>query len=373
MSVRKIFIGLFVPLLGLLASCGGGGGGDSSGVSIQVNGQPAVTETVMAGLTVQDLAITGVVTGNVSELSGKIVYVQVVDPDQMFQNTPRFSTGSNASFRLNLFGTPLNTVGHLKGNLTIYACLDSGCKSQLGNSPITVPYDVTVSPGLVADAASVNFSTKFGDFSQSKIVNVQMPMNMTGVTISALNVIGYNSTEFSVDRPAGIINSGDTVPLTVTAFPQAPGSYSGSIKITAQTRSTGTVTVVKTTEQIIPITHVVADDPAIDAAFPVSEMSLVTTQGDYLFHDIPVAPVYRQNAIVTFVRTEYFGYPVAATGHPRVNDWISIYPMGFVPCYSTINTNDCLPVGRYTGRVVYKVEYAGRVTDLYLPATMTIN
>ena len=90
-------IGLAAGLLAMfLGACGGGGGGDDEGgvssVHVSLVSPANIVEEVYEGAPMRTITLTGTATGtatgDVASLSGRTLYIIVVDPDGIFQPNP---------------------------------------------------------------------------------------------------------------------------------------------------------------------------------------------------------------------------------------------------------------------------------------------
>ncbi|MBJ7311586.1 hypothetical protein ACFOLJ_11750 [Rugamonas sp. CCM 8940] len=128
---------------------GTGGGATSSDVTVGPATPSAIGANKPLGATMDNVVLRGSLSGNVAGLNNVPVYVVIEDPASLFQSQAVLTVqadGANYGYALNLVGKPLTTSGHFNGNLRIFACLDTQCQRPLGGTPLSVPYDVTVSP-----------------------------------------------------------------------------------------------------------------------------------------------------------------------------------------------------------------------------------
>lgn len=85
-------------------------------------------------------------SGNFASLSGRIIYVVVVDPHGFYVpgNTSVDLRSSPPGAGVILKPKPLTQVGDYRGELQFYACLDPACATQFAGSPFKLPYSVFV-------------------------------------------------------------------------------------------------------------------------------------------------------------------------------------------------------------------------------------
>ncbi|NRF66046.1 hypothetical protein HLB44_03485 [Aquincola sp. S2] len=90
--------------------------------------------------------ISGTLGGDLFSLAGQTLYVIVEDPSSLFESNASVNIvqGSSFSYQLVLQPRTLPTVGRFTGTLRAFACLDAGCGTRLGGTPLLIPYDVTV-------------------------------------------------------------------------------------------------------------------------------------------------------------------------------------------------------------------------------------
>jgi hypothetical protein len=95
-----------------------------------------------------DQTITVQASGNLNSLAGKTIYVEVVDPDSLFSHSAALTVtaGVNNTYSTTLTGQVLNTPNTYHGNLQVLVATDAAMTAQLGNSPLSVPFSVTVTP-----------------------------------------------------------------------------------------------------------------------------------------------------------------------------------------------------------------------------------
>lgn len=218
---------LMAVVCAVLASCGGGGGG--GGVAVPSTPSQPSTPVNVSNVRFQaldheafegedripPLAITADVTGDLSVLAGKTVYVLVEDPDQLYASNPSLSlTSTGLGNQLTLFPRGLNTkVGIFQGNLKVNVCLDADCRQPFGGSPFSVPYKLKVLPGLkITQAGNIALNWKFGE---------PLPTWRSDVTLPA-GATGFGSTVFR--RGSQIVSSvaearNDARTVTVQASP----------------------------------------------------------------------------------------------------------------------------------------------------------
>lgn len=155
---------------GALVACGGGGGGSSNpgpaettvkpaAVGLNVVKLPTVSGERMVGNQFAEplprAEIEADVTGDITTLAGKQVYVIVNDPNGIF-NKAVLVQSSSTRYRLTLYyesdaygATDYDMpVGDFKSSVQVSVCLDAKCTQPFNGSPILMPYSYKVEPGL---------------------------------------------------------------------------------------------------------------------------------------------------------------------------------------------------------------------------------
>ncbi|MEX8520356.1 MAG: hypothetical protein AB3X44_17760 [Leptothrix sp. (in: b-proteobacteria)] len=359
----------------LVSACGGGGGSSNSAgsdVSIRLSSPASVQVLAVQGMTAPNTLITGTASGNLQSLAGKIIYVQVVDPDQLFKNPPSVSVTADGRYTIALMGNTLTKTGNFSGNIQLYVCLDPACSTQLGNSPLALPYNVTVEPGLVVDTTPIAFTSQFGDPTQTRTLTVTLPKYLTNLGVSVINDAG-TPLEWVTVMPSGAL-AGETSTLTLTVPPAAVGNYSAKLTINAGVNTPSALS--QTISKTINLSSQVGAGSNVNGFFSPSSLALTRTQGDPLLGLANIQFVPRDGTVITSARLDYLSAPAAAAGHPMANNWFTLYVGSTVQqtstCLTTISGIDCLPAGTYTAQVVYDISFNGVASELTLPITLTI-
>ncbi len=147
----------------LLAGCGGGSGSSDSGGSQGVFSLNASTLTLdAAGYLVP--APTGTLSGTVSGLAGKRLFIKIVVTGQAVARVDDFtfqnaSSGSSGTAVVTATDPTLLGAGSYQGTITVYACTsDISCQTgQLAGSPATVnvTYNIT---GIKPSQSALNYA-----------------------------------------------------------------------------------------------------------------------------------------------------------------------------------------------------------------------
>ena len=98
--------------------------------------------------------------GDLDTLANRVLYVVLQDPDGLFYPTgsaysPAIAfnapTRTGAAF---LNAAPLTATGRYRGTVRAYVCIDEACKTQLVGSPLEIPYDFEIVPGVAIEPAA---------------------------------------------------------------------------------------------------------------------------------------------------------------------------------------------------------------------------
>jgi hypothetical protein len=368
---------LLIGLGGLVASCGGGGGGGDAGgassaptssVSVALASVPTIQSTLFEGRQGSSVSLQIEVSGDIDSLDGKTVYVIVEDPSSLFENPPRvFLNDTPPGAYVTLVGRKLDVAGHYKGNLKIHACLDNACSVELGNSPLAVPYDVTVLPGMTLDQQVFNVTVPFGQIPPVQTVAVTLPPSVTSWGVN--NSMPY-IRDPSMAASSTTDSSSATGVVSLRLEPALPGTYTRTAVV-----YTNVINAVMALhfEKTVTVTYTVTPDASVDWVFAPAAGNFTRIQGDPLFAAIYRKLVTNTGVTATWRGVEYLSNPPAADGHPQVNHWWSEYPsLGTSTCYNTGSSSNCLPVGTYTARVRYTLTKGGVDQDIYWPITLQI-
>lgn len=359
-------------LVVILLSCGGGGGGGGAAagpsVSVALSDPGQIQATVMAEGAMPDMRISGYATGDLKSLAGKVIYVVVEDPASLFVHNTQltFDPGSSADlYSVLLPGDHLMTPGQYKGNLKIHVALDANLSQPLGNSPLQVPYDVTVLPGLTVSQKTLAVDAVFGDPTAARTIPVSLPASVT--TWAVQNTTPYNPQPF-VWSPSIVKGPGDAVSLSL--YPAPPGTYSYTFRVTASAQPPGGT--LQEYGKDITVTYTIARDDEVNCAVtPRPSIQAVMTYGDpqpkyFSYMIIPNTTAGVEDTLLGGI--EYLTHPPTAESHPFVNDWWFANDKSISTCLG----GNPLPVGIYTARMRHTLRKNGVEFRIYHPIEMTI-
>ena len=205
-----------------------------SGVTAVLLSPSRIDAAIFPGQPTNSVTLLGTVRGDATQLAGKTLYIIVEDPHSLFRSSPQV-TLSGTTVRVVLGGNTLTTLGVREGNLKIYACLDPSCATQLGGSPILLPYKVSVVGDAAVDTSSVSVQSTYGSVPASRTVGVTLP------AYTAMWGIRHLCCSFKI-APTASTQLGNTVGTVTLAFlPAAPGNYSDQIEVYGSTTADATM------------------------------------------------------------------------------------------------------------------------------------
>ena len=367
--------GLVAGLLAVcLGACGGGGGGDDEGgvsrVHVSLLSPTNIVQEVYEGAPMRTVTLTGTATGDVASLSGRTLYIIVVDPDGLFQPNPLISFAPGNQVNVVMSGAIQPTPRHVTGSLTVNVCLDAACTQPLAGSPLHVPYDVTVRAGLNVDTSPLAMAYRFGDAPATRSFPVGLPANVTSVIATAVQDDGFSPSLYAVATAA---QGGADALVLVTFTPALPGVYTGKIRIDASVNGPQGAASYRA---VIPFTYTVSDNAAVLAFYYPPQVVISTFASSTAARFPPLVLLSRPGVSLVSSVVEYLTFPPMAAGHPNVNGWMSLFPL---PSLSACFFNngialppDCLPTGLYTARVRTVVTDGVQQVDLVVQMAMTV-
>jgi len=364
-----------------LASCGGGGGGDSStatpgggsskvfdAVSISLLSPTSVTDVSFGGSSPHGAQLDIGYSGDPGALANQTVYVLVEVPDPLYESRPAFYADANEPvIHLNLGGNLQGVPeGRYTGTMRIYACLDPACATQLRGSPLSLPYDVDMKPGLKLSQETLNLETTFGTALPASEVIVALPFGGTDWTLVAGGT-----------ADVGVVRSGNKLVLTPSQFSQ-PGTYTTDVIVEASAPDPKFPATVLRFGKTLKVTYTVkpGNVPVImSPAFASYQLALNDPgqRNDRIVFAFQQPP---GNFALRGIRFD--ASPLAAAGHANMNQWLyasapSIAEYFVIPCGTVPGAPNCLPAGTYQASLLYRSTSTGGLdTDLEFPVTMTI-
>lgn len=378
-------------LIASLTACGGGGGGAAESTATPAAGSPPPANIVFDAVSVslvapssiqreyaemeesQEISIHVRGAGDLQQLNGRTLYAIVEDPDAMtggraaVQLGTRSTDGSNGLITLS--ARKMDKPGRFQGELRLHACFDPVCATELAGSPLRVPYDVTVHPGLALSAAELAVTVPFGEVPPLQAVLADLPANMSSWRATPGTVI-YQAPPNRTQATVTLTGEGKGR-IDVQMLPAPPGSYRESIDVSANLSGKAVMQ-----RRSITVTYTVTANPSIDHVFFPAAGHVSVAEGSGAVH-LPRVEAYNQHIGLSGMAptVEYLSHPPAATGHPLVNVWWSDSAAHAYPCSAPPGSGPsrtCLPPGTYTARVAIRYLKGSSIVTVHWPLTMTI-
>lgn len=126
-----------------LAGCGGGGGGDGAAAPAVTFTPSGLVANVQAGTSA---TLTVRATATDVSLFSRQVYVFIVDTAGVLLPSLELASVDSRTVSATLHTQPTLAVGRHAGEFSVRLCNDVNCASQVAGSPVSLPYDLTVTP-----------------------------------------------------------------------------------------------------------------------------------------------------------------------------------------------------------------------------------
>jgi hypothetical protein len=134
-----------------------------------------------------------------------------------------------------------------------------------------------------------------------------------------------------------------------------------------------------TLQTTFPVNYDVSSSNVVVAMDPTSAIyNLALNDPTQKYSSVNILP-QQQGGSLTLRGIVYYSNPVAANGHPEVNQWTyhssgdALNAYFIIPCGSIPGSPNCLPAGVYTSAIQYRYTDPNNViTDFEFPITMTI-
>ncbi|MBC3876111.1 hypothetical protein [Undibacterium flavidum] len=358
-----------------LVSCGGGGSGGSTSnppVTLAISSPANISSTSYTGSAIPSVTISATVNGDVQTLNGKSIYVLIESPDQLFDKNPAIALGTGTA-SLTLNGMNDIPKGDYNNSLKIFVCLDPNCKTQLGNSPLILPYSIKVKQGIALTQKVADISTTFG----VTPAPIAIPITLAEPG-KPFNVVRFDGLEGSQNS---VVASPDgQAKLIVQPSLGWPGKYVARYRVSQEGVAAPGAT--------FELTYTIIQDLKVRAAANPSEVTIRVKYFDSTDHTgsiqvvgNPGTPGLDVGGHLTAGFIDKFEVPPIANGHPNANNWIWYQHDTYVihACGDRYLPN-CLPPGTYKATIGY--DYNGndrgpglpRISErLLVPITMIIS
>jgi hypothetical protein len=367
----------------LLAGCGGGGGGSTSpeaqaAVPLQLSNvrvSGATQDTIASTSTLGSVYVFADLTGTLSALNGQTIFIVVEDPEQLFNEFgPTFTPGTNGlDNALILRGNvTYGRVGHYLGSLRVHVCLDLACKREMGASPLLVPYDITIRPGVRFQADSpLTVAADFGTVPAALRLPYVIPQ---GATPEWTTSVSFSDGGLYSPGPDGTPKiSGQNLDEVVLPLLLAPvGTH--AIRLFVDGRALGSDGVLPLHTEL-QINYVVRPVAGRAVAFSPPAADFVGSSGGVFTSDHLVVGAdgtrYGQVSRVVYLPAGGGNLDAGSSA------WLDVSPtLPFTfrltgrACPNLVS--NCLAAGRYSAEVFFKSS-AGVESPQALAVTMTVN
>ncbi len=202
-----------------------------NGLSIRITQPASIDKTVYEGQMVPGVLVSGTLSGDVNLLSGKVLVLLVVMPDPLFEEKPAVAINAAAqSASLSMTGkvAPDGPKAY-KGNMTVKACLDTACLSEIRVENPQIPYSITVKAGLGLSRKSVDFVTPFGAAVSPVTVPITLPADASSWAVAP--TLGATDI-FKVEKAA---DGSPNVVVALQGLMPSASSYKASFSVSATT------------------------------------------------------------------------------------------------------------------------------------------
>lgn len=374
--------GLVAMLLALVTlACGGGSKGPdqplNQRLSVSLLAPGRISASVLRGEALPTQVLSGKLSGALDQLPGKTLHVGIRGGEGLFDGTTSVSfvpTGPDQG-AIALTGKVLTQPGRLMGTLQVDISLDAEGKLPLVNSPLTVPFDVTVVDGYSLPQKTFQIESTFGD--DEVVQTVQANLHPGTQTWTAQVVSKYpNMNAVTVDATNNMVDIA-AKSFTFRARPMAPGTYTETIHTIATVElpsPSGLGRITRFFEEDITITYVVKPNDAVDAVFYPRQLKVTKKQGENTMVQFHHWLVVNQGVQAAGLETvDYLTFPTGASSHVMAKAWLDLFYASVYTCYNeTAKDPVCLPVGTYTARIAANVSRNGVQKTIYLPVTLEV-
>src|SRR6185312_6551927 len=332
----------------LLVGCGGGGGdGDSGGSngggggnggnappSLQFSAdKSSVTFTYRQGQSPPPPQIVTITA--TGQYTGSLYVAAQMTGQGLSPVIPIAVTGTTATAQIT--AAALLPAGTYTGQLSLLACSDSACAHQIGNSPVTLSYTVTVTK-ILQDSPLAAAATAASGTPASQVVTVQLPDGQTAF-----------STAIQSGSPWLAITNVTASSFTIALASLPSGLYNGSVQVSSGSFSS-----------IVSVSYTVTAPTGGDVRLAANPTSLT------------LASVENSTASATLgITPPSWNPPVTATAE---------YPSGQPSGWLTLTANGTgeqvvadasnLPAGAYTANIRLQGAYPS--TDVVVPVAFTV-
>lgn len=218
---RGLWAMLACGLSFVLSACGGGGGGDSAASPALTMSPSTVTANYQTGT-----SATLSVRASVADPSsyGSTVYAYVVDTRSVLAGGVELVRIDDRTFSASIHTSATLPSGHYAGSFQIQLCKDTNCSVQYPGSPVSLPYDFTVTPAPLHASATTSTAATVH---RGGTINTTVTVSVTG-----RDLVWTASADAAWLRVSGGNGNGaGSFTVNYDASALAEGSYTGKITV----------------------------------------------------------------------------------------------------------------------------------------------
>jgi hypothetical protein len=335
-SLRIILI-IFTLLLGLvLSGCGGGDGGGGDTASLSVSRSSISFAADRNGVTPAPETVSVSVSNTSSTL-----YFGAYYTDNAIDSVTYDLSSSTVPITIYPKSPGSLSPGIYTDEVTVVACSDEYCNSQISGSPLTIGVTYSVSD-LSITPNSLTFSAQEGVAPASQTLTVN---NITSSSSWSTNITYQGSTTgWLATSPTS--GSGSSASLSVSANALPAGTYNASVVLSAGATSVS-----------IPVTYTVSS-------------SVTASPNSLMFNAEEGSAPLGKTVDISGLNTAWS----ASVRYNNASGWISVSPTSgsTMPATLTVDTSD-LAAGSYSAEVVITYNVGTMTGELAIPVTYVVD
>lgn len=217
--------------------------------SVATVGMPTpatIKHTAVPGRAMDHVFFGGEISGDPSGVANDTIYLAMEDPLGLFASPYSmriFPRTSGWGYAFSLTTRTLERVGRFADKLTLYACLDAQCTKRLAGTPITIPFDITVTPGVMLSRNRVEVSVPFGTTPADHFIDAPRGPLVVSTPYLSTYWESYEMEEYFsldiVDEAGKVESRGYGERIRVRFMPRPVGSYRGKATVLAEVKLPG--------------------------------------------------------------------------------------------------------------------------------------
>ena len=325
--------------------------------------------------------------GDPQALWNEALYVAIEDPAGLLSpSSAAVVFDDEETLRVEFSGQAVQTAGVHTGEFRIHLCLDGACTRRLGNSPVVVPYNITVMKGVDISRRSIQLTATDGT------PGLPVVLPITAVPGSTLNgqvsfLKCYGPSHMPGDPCDGLtdgLHYGDWLHLsignvsadgtqgllTLNAGLVPPGSYAARVIVTNSSPA-GTSTAA------LDVRYDMGEDPGATYSFFPAQITASATRNTRTTVTATFSKMSRASATMALKDVRYTDAAGRQLydGGPR---WVqSVYEQPdksfkVVMLACDAHYQPCLPVGTHHARVVFSYRDDDVIQEVMYPISITV-